>query len=960
MKRIGYKIRGSALLILLLLLLTRGISGQSASPVNILFIAVDDLNCDFGAYGNRVVKSPNLDRIAEEGILFTNNHCQKAVCGPSRASMLSGFTPEHTGITNFYQYLRDMYPDVVTLPQFFRNNGYTTVGMGKIHDFRNVSETDQVDMVSWTDWINVPGRMYAEASGKPVTEMADVEDDAYTDGRLTNAALDEISRLAADGSPFFLAVGYKKPHLPFAAPRKYWDLYDRDSISLAAYRKFAGNDVAFVHNPGAEFINGYDNVPSEGAFSFDLQRKYIHGYYACVSYIDAQIGMLRNALIENGLYENTIIVIWGDHGFSLGDHTNWGKHTNFEYSTRCPLIIRAPGGRSGFHCASPTELLDVYPTLVDIAGFSVPDTLDGTSLLPIIGEETDRVKSFAVSQYRRSGNQGFALRSDYYQYVEWENNDAIVHQQLFDFVNDPYQTQNLYLKPEYSELIDTFSFRLSNYLGTGENSAPLNLGMDADSLGIYRKVNYLEFSVSGSDYARISPLEEASVSIEPLELPTSSKGYAALNLQPGSYAYSINKRNYISVSGTIQLDSDTLISDTLVRTAYDLTVILYDSYTRNKLSGVNVTVDTTVIGSDPDGRSVFSLQPGDHEIYVAEDGYITQNQHIDLQSDTVLEIGLVGTVADIHFRITDGVTPVTGATVNLNNQEKTSNSLGICTFNEMERGIAYEYTVSRNNYNIIHGSVIPVADTTLAINYSEIPVDLKVRVIDSRKKFGIPGCELLVDRNYRFTDDQGEAIFSISAGSYNFALVADRYADTSGQILVTRDTVLTMPLDLVEATIKFRITCREEVQDDVMVNLGNSEATTNSLGMAVFHGIIVDSTYGYMVSKEGLGTYEDAINVRHDSTLNIDLSDTWQDLVETQSSMAYPVPALDYLIIESEKEINEVLLCDLTGKIQIRAEGQKGRRVRIDTGILDAGIYIVRVRSTENDILQGFKIIIGK
>ena len=613
---------------------------QAQDKPNILFIAVDDLNCDFGAYGNPVVKSPSLDELAAEGVLFTNNHAQQAVCGASRASMLSGFTPEHTGITSFRIYLRDLYPDVVTLPQFFKNNGYHTAGMGKIHDPRNVSLTDKVDLISWTEFIDIAGNRYVTSSGKPLTEMADVDDDAYTDGRIADEGIRQIAKLSGGADPFFIAVGFKKPHLPFSAPKKYWDLYDRDSISLAPFQEFAENDLEFVHNPGAELINGYDDVPAEGSFSADLQREYIHGYYACVSYIDSQVGKLIKELKQQGVYDNTIIVLWGDHGFSLGDHTNWGKHTNFEYATRCPLIIKAPGKVQGEINQSPSELLDIYPTLIELAGFEIPDTLDGNSLVPILDGTSDEVKAFAISQFKRGGKKGFSLRSEYYQYVEWGKDDVVDHRQLFNFVNDPYQTNNFYSSPEGAELVDTFSLRLSTYLETGENTSPLILTEDADSLGLYRNYHHVEFNIYEDYKNKITPVKDVKISLDRLKLPTSSIGYAALQLQPGNYSYSLEKQNYFSKDNQFLLSNDTIIIDTLKR-ELNLEFQIIEELTQEAVAGAHITIGDRTGLSDIAGMASFlSFPAGNYEYTIEEESHQNYDGNLHLTADTSIVVEL--------------------------------------------------------------------------------------------------------------------------------------------------------------------------------------------------------------------------------------------------------------------------------------------------------------------------------
>lgn len=779
--------------IVLLLWLALAFELQGQGP-NILFIAVDDLNCDIGAYGNRVVKSPNIDQLAAEGVLFSNNYCQQPVCGASRASLLSGFTPEHTGVTSFYTYMRDLYPDMVTLPQFFKNAGYNTVGLGKIHDPRNVSVNDGVDLQSWTQWINITGSRWISSSGKPVTEMADLDDGAYVDGKIADEAVSQIKSLAAGNEPFFLAVGFKKPHLPFVAPKRYWDLYHRDSIPLAPFRKYAEHDLAFVHNPGAEFFNGYDDVPETGSWAGELQREYIHGYYACVSFIDAQVGRLIDELRTQGIYENTIIVLWGDHGFSLGDHSNWGKHTVFEYASRSPLIFKAPDMRSGVVVHSPTEFLDIYPSLVDLAGLQVPDTLDGTSLVPVLSGAADRVKSFAVSQFRRDGKQGFALRTDHLQYVEWSQNEQVVHQQLFDLCSDPYQTVNLAGREENSALLDSFSMTLGNYLEHGRNTQDLGFVEDPGSPGSTGSLSRLSFSVMGKENEPV-PLADALIRIGPFELPTGPGGYTALDLQPGDYSYTIEKMGYWPVSGQITLSAeDTMITDTLSRTHYYLSVLALDSLDQSPISGVEISTGSQVIHTDRDGRAEFQLEAGDHELFLRSEIYGDRDLQIDIRHDTLIQLLLRARFADIKISLYEGAVPVNNALVVLDQEEQYSNAIGQVRYQGLQTDMDYEFSVSKEGYQPQQGNIFLRTDTTFRLEMSPqyYNCELKFRDKDSQEPLSM--VEVDLDNKVELSDDGGSAIFSLRQGTYNYQASLEGYEDQEGSLSVEEDLVVQLEL----------------------------------------------------------------------------------------------------------------------------------------------------------------------
>ncbi len=350
-------------------------SAPSGRP-NVLFIAVDDLKPEMGAYGNDLIRTPNMDRLAGMGTLFLENHCQQAVSAPSRVSLLTGKRPDYTEVWDLNTLMRDRRPDILTLPRHFRENGYRTLGTGKIFDFRSVDW--QQDEVSWSDpylrvtdqyfhdrrrpllyWYQNPENRaiaekylekaadegltgneairYAHRYFKPSVESADVPDNAYHDGAMTLLALETLAELARDDQPFFFAVGYHLPHLPFVAPQKYWDLYDREEMPLAPFQEPAKNspDIAY-HNSGE--LRSYTDIPPLASFSDQpygiglpeyKQKELIHGYYAATSYMDAQVGKLLDYLEESGLIDNTVIVLWGDHGWHLGDHDLWCKHTNF-------------------------------------------------------------------------------------------------------------------------------------------------------------------------------------------------------------------------------------------------------------------------------------------------------------------------------------------------------------------------------------------------------------------------------------------------------------------------------------------------------------------------------------------------------------------------------------------------------------------------------------------------------
>ena len=480
---------------------------------NVLFIAIDDLKPLLGCYGNPYIKTPNIDRLAAMGTVFQNNHCQQAVCGPSRASVLTGKVPDNTQVWDLQTYMRDKNPDIVTLPQYFKSQGYETVGMGKIF---HSAKDKKYDAISWSvpflriqdaDYANgkepVYGhyqspqnrkrynelrkeaiaknkkpRRYMISKYKPATEKAAVEDEMYLEGVLARKSIEYLNEFAKSSKPFFLAVGFKKPHLPFVAPQKYWDLYEREDLPLAAYQsKVVGGFDKAYHTMGE--ISKYTN--NDGEFIYENlidrklsdaeQRELIHGYFACVSYVDAQVGKLLDALERNGQLVNTTIVLWGDHGWHLGDHGLWCKHSNFEQATRSPLIIATPDGKAN-HTSTPTGFVDVFPTLCELSNIPTPIDLDGESLVPIMQAPLTNKRQFTVSQYPRGNSiMGYAVRSDRYRYVQWMKMDfhhnrdyskaEIIGVELYDYENDKNETTNLVISE--TSIVDSHKAMLMEY-----------------------------------------------------------------------------------------------------------------------------------------------------------------------------------------------------------------------------------------------------------------------------------------------------------------------------------------------------------------------------------------------------------------------------------------------------------------------------------------------------------------
>ncbi|MCA9127367.1 MAG: sulfatase [Planctomycetales bacterium] len=431
---------------------------------NVLFIAVDDMRTELKCYGADNIHSPNLDRLAASGTLFSRAYCQQAVCNPSRASLLTGLRPERLGIWDLPTHFREKVANVVTLPQLFKNNGYFTRGIGKIfHNWRQ--DQYQGDAPSWSvpevmhynshgnDQAQVQGTLPVDLSLVPRTEMRDVPDNAYFDGRIADLAVAQLAELKQLKQPFFLAVGFWKPHAQFNAPKQYWDLYDRASILPPSNPHPPANVPPLAMHDSREILRGFKDRPG-GVPSEDETLALRHGYYAAISYVDAQIGRVLDELERQELRSNTIVVFWSDHGFHLGEHGLWAKTSNFELDARVPMIITVPGFTAGIRCEAIVELLDIYPTLADLCALNASDALQGTSLRPLLCNEKEFVKKAAFTWHPRPaypdpGSQpqamGYSLRTLRYRYTQWRDylSGSILAEELYDHDNDALEASNV-------------------------------------------------------------------------------------------------------------------------------------------------------------------------------------------------------------------------------------------------------------------------------------------------------------------------------------------------------------------------------------------------------------------------------------------------------------------------------------------------------------------------------------
>ncbi len=433
-----------------------GDSAASAKPKNILFIAVDDLRPQLGCYGHKQMISPNIDKLACEGMLMERSYCQVPVCGASRASLLKGLRPTPKRFLGYSTWAEKDAPDVDSLPRTLRKAGYTTISNGKVYhhakdDLEAWSETPYRPQTGqpWPYYADPKSREILAEHRKtrkrgrgPAFEGFDAPDNQYPDGMIADKTIADIKRLSASGKPFFLACGFQKPHLPFTAPKKYWDLYKREAIDLAdnPFRPKGAPDAA-LHNWGE--LRQYYGIPRQGPVSDETARSLIHGYYACVSFIDAQLGRVLKALDDAGLRDDTIVVLWGDHGWNLGEHGLWCKHCNFETSLHSPMIWRVPGVdgmKAGQRTAALTEYVDIYPTLCELTGVATPKHVEGLSLVPLMRRPDREWKNAAFSRYYG----GDSIRTDRYRYTEYVDREGKpAGRMLYDHEKDPHENVNI-------------------------------------------------------------------------------------------------------------------------------------------------------------------------------------------------------------------------------------------------------------------------------------------------------------------------------------------------------------------------------------------------------------------------------------------------------------------------------------------------------------------------------------
>lgn len=423
---------------------------------NVLFLICDDLNCDMGLYGHPIVKTPNIDKLAKRGVRFDNAHCQFALCGPSRASFMTGLYPDQTLVRGNAIYIRETLPRVQTVSQLFREAGYFATRIGKLYHYnvpKHIGTSGHDDPYSWNYTINPRGR---DVTDEPLIKTlkekqfggtlswlaAEGTDEEQTDGIAATEAIKELDKSAKDGVPFFLAVGLFRPHTPFVAPKKYFDLYDRASITVPK------TPAGYEQTIPAPALKSIRRKKDQIGLTDEISREIIQSYYASITFADAQLGRILDALETKGLADNTIVIFTSDHGYHMGEHGHWQKTTLFNNGTRVPLVIAGPGvSAKGEASNCPVEMVDFYPTLAELAGLKPPNYISGVSLVPILKDSSAKVRESALSQY----SNGYSIRGERYRYTEWGTHGE-QGTELYDHQSDPEELKNLANREEHKQL----------------------------------------------------------------------------------------------------------------------------------------------------------------------------------------------------------------------------------------------------------------------------------------------------------------------------------------------------------------------------------------------------------------------------------------------------------------------------------------------------------------------------
>ena len=462
---------------LMLIILFMGFVVNANNHPNILFISIDDLRPELGCYGNSKIHSPHIDALANKGTVFSEAYCQVPVCGASRASLMTGLYPTKDRFVTYYAKAQTDAAGIPDIPAWFKKHGYKTISNGKIYHDRN-DNSDSWDKVfrdkdykiyHLEENLSLPEKL------QPAYEGADVDDMDYAGGPVLKETIRDLRESKTSGKPFFLAVGFTKPHLPFNAPKKYWDLYDRKKIKLADNPFIPEGAPTEAMHEWNELRNMYGGIPSEGPVSDELARTLIHGYYACVSYSDAMVGEILKELDKLEMRDNTIVILWGDHGWQLGEHALWCKHALFRTSLRSPLIISAPNYRKKQISQSLVEFVDIYPTLCELAGIKMPEHLEGLSLVPILDNFKVSLKEAIYGRY----HAGDSVKMGDFQYTQWNSGAKM----LYNHKLDEAENINIVDDLKYKKVVSKIERWLNNFRKKRDDKEPMILAAAGIKIG---------------------------------------------------------------------------------------------------------------------------------------------------------------------------------------------------------------------------------------------------------------------------------------------------------------------------------------------------------------------------------------------------------------------------------------------------------------------------------------------
>ena len=438
---------------------------KDSNNENIIFIIVDDLRDLVMAENQLKILTPNIDKLKKRGVNFKNSFTNNPVCGASRASILTGLRPTKSRFRNYDTKINKDAPNALTIASYLKKNGYRTISNGKISHFAKDASYGWDDMFrssrnnpkDYQDSLNIKN---LKNNFGPASEFINNDDIDYSDGKVTKKTIEDIQSINKNDKPYFIAVGFQKPHLPFIAPKKYWDLYDRNDISLPLnnfYPPSAPQKANYFYE-----LRKFTDIPDNGPISDDKAKELIHAYYACVSFIDAQIGLILAELDNQGLTDSTTVVLTSDHGFSLSEHGRWTKHNLFQYELKIPMIISSPKYKKNKTSESFVELVDLYPTFCDIAGLEIPDFAQGKSLIDNLKNPKKITSDIAFSRWQN----GETLISNNYYYTEWSRKGSVTHRMLYDIKKDELQMKNIAEIKTNKPIVDSLSIILNKHINS--------------------------------------------------------------------------------------------------------------------------------------------------------------------------------------------------------------------------------------------------------------------------------------------------------------------------------------------------------------------------------------------------------------------------------------------------------------------------------------------------------------